>query len=102
MYKYLYILLLVSFSLACGASANLIQEFPEPTEEVNTVVEMVVIAEEGLNIRVCPGINCLELDEDLKNGEVVTCDKFQAPMNGDGLWCHHERGWSNARWLLVK
>jgi hypothetical protein len=44
----------------------------------------------------------MELDEDLHPGEIVTCTVFSAPMDGDGLWCLHDRGWSNARWMEAK
>ena len=111
MRKYLYITLLVLPLLACGVSSTLPNhsdpkvsaDVKAPSQEVeDTSIEMIVTADEGLNIRVCPGVNCMELDEDLRPGEVVTCTEFSAPMNGDsGLWCLHSRGWSNARYMEV-
>lgn len=107
MRKFLFISALVLSALACGVSSQLpeVDAIPTSHEAVPTStpesVRMIVTADEGLNIRVCPNVDCMELEGDLLSGEIVTCDKFQAPMNGDGLWCRHERGWSNARWMEV-
>ena len=34
----------------------------------------------------------------LHDGEIVTCTEFL--VVGDGLWCKHQYGWSNARWMV--
>ena len=100
--KHLFVILALA-SLACGMqtqagefTANkVIYVNTHPTTEVSTVV-MTVIADEGLNIRAEHSENSQDIG-DLFPGDVVTC--YQLVTVGDSIWCHHERGWSNARWL---
>ena len=65
-------------------------------DEVSTEVKMAVIADEGLNIRAEHSEESADIG-DLFPGDVVTCRELVTV--GDSIWCHHERGWSNARWL---
>ena len=100
--KHLFVILALA-SLACGMqtqagkfTANkVIYVNTHPTTEVSTVV-MTVIADEGLNIRAEHSENSQDVG-DLFPGDVVTC--YQLVTVGDSIWCRHERGWSNARWL---
>ena len=108
----LLLICLAMLSLSCGVASTTqitpkmsidapqIQEESTSDEAESTSVVMIVTADE-LNVRVCPGINCMALEKSLSAGDIVTCDKFSAPMAGDGLWCHHEAGWSNARYMEV-
>ena len=97
--KHLFFLALAS--LACMATPQV--EFTaskyvdtQIKNEVSTEVKMTVIADEGLNIRAEHSENSQDIG-DLFPGDVVTC--YQLVTVGDSIWCHHERGWSNARWL---
>lgn len=67
-------------------------------DEISTVV-MTVIADEGLNIRAEHSEESADIG-DLFPGDVVTCRELVTV--GDSIWCHHERGWSNARWLEAR
>jgi len=97
--KYLYISILV-LSLACGASGNFISPrlsaAPVPVVS-DTTVQMVVTGD--LNIRTGAGetFPLVDKKETLHAGDVVTCYQFE--VKGDSIWCRHERGWSNCRWL---
>jgi len=103
MAKYLYISLLVLSALACGQMVTLplsqIGVAPQfPTTD--TAVEMVVSGD--WNIRIEPGERNPLVDGKavLSDGDIVTCIEFVAV--GDGLWCRHERGWTNARGMTAK
>ena len=97
--KHLFFLAIAS--LACMATPQV--EFTaskyvdtQIKNEVSTEVKMTVIADEGLNIRAEHSENSQDIG-DLFPGDVVTC--YQLVTVGDSIWCRHERGWSNARWL---
>lgn len=102
MKKLLYISALISVALACGTMPALpntvfpsLSAAPVPSGEVETV-EMVVTGD--LHIRVEPGN--LQTCADpcyLHPGDAVTC--YEYLTIGDSVWCRHERGWSNIRWL---
>ena len=100
--KYLFVILAIA-SLACVATPQV--EFAaskldaQIEDEVSTEVKMTVIADEGLNIRAEHSENSQDIG-DLFPGDVVTCRELVTV--GDSIWCHHERGWSNARWLEAK
>lgn len=104
--KHLFVILAIA-SLACMATPQV--EFTaskyvdtQIKNEVSTEVKMTVVADEGLNIRTAPGENNPVVDGPhiLRPGDVVTCTEMKTGGNlGDSIWCHHERGWSNARWL---
>jgi len=101
---YRYISILVLSMLACGGlaelpGASLPPASPLPTPPVYAV-EMVITGD--LNIRVAPGEKNLLVEGKnvLHAGDVVICFEFYTGADvGDGLWCRHERGWSNARWM---
>lgn len=105
----LYIIPLMLVSLACGVSTQLPQKakndtalMPETSTPVNSV-EMVVTGD--LYIRAMPGEKQPLVDGKhiLHTGDVVTCYTMYTGADvGDGLWCLHELGWSNARWLEVR
>lgn len=65
--------------------------------DVNTV-EMVVTG--SLNIRADHSENSADIG-DLFEGQIVTCE---LPMTvvAESIWCKHEFGWSNTRWLEAK
>lgn len=95
-------LILALTSLACGATAQLPPK-AEPAPVVSTEVssiEMVVIADTGLNIRAEHSENSQDIG-DLFPGDVVACE-LPFTIKGDSVWCKHERGWSNTRWLEAK
>ena len=107
MYKLLFWLFLFTLpSLACGmqtipAEVRTDSEVKftdtQPTAEESMDVNMVATGD--LWIRPTAGDLGRALGE-LHNGEVVTCTEFA--VVGDSIWCKHERGWSNARWLEAK
>ena len=107
MRKFLYVVLLISSSLACGIAVPQgksdvftdTHSLPEVSTEVNSVV-MVVVADEGLNIRADHSEESEDIG-DLFPGDIVTCE-LPFMVIGDSVWCKHERGWSNARWLEAK
>lgn len=89
-------------TLACGMQAPAeVQtasevEFTDthPTAEESMDVKMIVTGD--LWIRPTAGDLGRALGE-LHKGDVITCVEFS--VVGDSIWCRHERGWSNARWL---
>ena len=97
--KHLFVILAIA-SLACMATPQV--EFTaskldtQIKNEVSTEVKMTVVADEGLNIRAEHTEESADIG-DLFPGDVVTCRELVTV--GDSIWCHHERGWSNARWL---
>ena len=98
--KYLFVILAIA-SLACVATpqasaSKAVYADTQIEDEVSTEVKMTVIADEGLNIRAEHSENSQDIG-DLFPGDVVTC--YQLVTVGDSIWCRHERGWSNARWL---
>lgn len=95
-------LMFICGSLACVAQSQTIFPSHNPALAPSEfAVKMVVVVDEGLNIRVAPGERSPLVDgkSTLYDGDLVTCYQFR--IIGDGLWCKHERGWSNARWLHV-
>ncbi len=99
--KYLFVILAIA-SLACVATPQVeftaskaVYADTQIEDEISTVV-MTVIADEGLNIRAEHSEESADIG-DLFPGDVVTCRELVTV--GDSIWCHHERGWSNARWL---
>ena len=106
--KHLFVILAIA-SLACVATpqasaSKAVYADTQIEGEISTVV-MTVIADEGLNIRVAPGESNPVIDGPhiLRPGDVVTCTEMKTGGKlGDSIWCHHERGWSNARWLEAR
>lgn len=103
--KHLFVILAIA-SLACMATPQIeftaskaVYADTQIEDEVSTEVKMTVIADEGLNIRAEHTEESADIG-DLFPGDVVTC--YQLVTVGDSIWCHHERGWSNARWLEAK
>jgi len=100
--KYLFVILAIA-SLACVATpqasaSKAVYADTQIEGEISTVV-MTVIADEGLNIRAEHSEESADIG-DLFPGDVVTCRELVTV--GDSTWCHHERGWSNARWLEAR
>ena len=97
---YLYIAVLMLVSLACGVQGQKLKVYqPMPTETAEaTEVEMMVTGD--LYIRTAAGERSPLIDgkNTLHDGDIVTCSEFVT--FGDGLWCKHEKGWSNARWMV--
>ena len=97
---YLHIAILMLVSLACGVQGQKLkvyQSMPTETAEA-TEVEMMVTGD--LYIRTAAGEKSPLIDgkNTLHEGDFVTCSEFVT--FGDGLWCKHEKGWSNARWMV--
>lgn len=88
--------LLVLASLACTAQAAGNQA--PPVSVISTVdtssVKMVVTGD--LWVRPAPGDLGRALGE-LHTGELVQCVEFT--VSGDTVWCRHEAGWSNVKYL---
>ena len=65
-----------------------------------TSVEMIVDVDEGLYIRTGAGETFPLVDGEnvLHDGEVVSCYVFE--VKGESIWCKHEKGYSNARWMV--
>ena len=102
--KYLFVILAIA-SLACVATPQVeftaskaVYADTQIEDEISTVL-MTVIADEGLNIRAEHSEESADIG-DLFPGDVVTCRELVTV--GDSIWCHHERGWSNARWLEAR
>jgi len=94
----LYISVLM-LSLACGISSagtSLVNSTSQPTEKA----EVVMVVTGDLYIRTAAGERSPLIDgkNTLHDGDIVTCSEFVT--FGDGLWCKHEKGWSNARWMV--
>ena len=70
-------------------------------QQLHSHLEMVVVAEEGLNVRAMPSEPAPYTRNALEFGEVVTVDdRKEVEVKGVvSNWCHHEWGWSNCRWL---
>lgn len=102
------LIILALASLACGATLPAQNNPKEYTATVNSVpdsatVRMVVSGD--WYIRTAPGEHNPRIDGDyiLHSGDVVICTSFYTGEDvGDGLWCHHERGWSNARGMKAE
>lgn len=96
------ITLLLLASLACGTlpsvKSTLPSHFPAPAPSMYAVR---MVATGDLHIRVEPGNlrTCAEPCY-LRPGDVVTCYEYR--IVGDGIWCRHDKGWSNTRWLVVE
>ena len=103
--RYLLIPLILA-SLACGVNTQLpySQNTPEVLSPTKSVIlptvsanaEMVVTAE-TLRIRDGAGEEFSAVGE-LNYGQIVTCLALEAAKDG-GLWCRHELGWSNIRYM---
>ena len=95
---YLYIAILMLVSLACGVQGQKLKVYQSmPTAEA-TEVEMMVTGD--LYIRTAAGERSPLIDgkNTLHEGDFVKCERFVT--FGDGLWCKHQYGWSNARWMV--
>jgi len=99
---YRYISILVLSMLACGGLAELPGASLPPASPLPTPPVPVMVVTGDLNIRVAPGEKnpLVEGKNVLHAGDVVTCFEFY--VIGEGLWCRHERGWSNVRWMQAK
>lgn len=97
MKKIIPVFVLIS-ALACLTPSALQVVFPahEPAP-VPPVTVMVVTGD--LNVRTGAGETFPLVDKKLvlHAGDVVVCRQFE--VKGDSIWCKHEWGWSNARWL---
>ena len=103
---YLYIAALMLSALACGVNTQLPYEQIEPEvlaptksvilPTVSASAEMVVTAE-TLRIRNGAGEEFSAVGL-LQNGQIVTCLALETAKDG-GLWCKHELGWSNIRYM---
>ncbi len=96
---------LVLASIACGVNTSLPQNTPEVLSPTKSVIlptvsanaEMVVTAE-TLQIRTGAGETFPALKVYLSQNEIVTCSDIEPAADG-GLWCKHEKGYSNIRYM---
>lgn len=91
--------------LACGLTPKgdftARNEVTTPTQEGSTFVKMVVVdAPEGLRVRSEAG-DLSTYNRILHNGDIVTCE-LPFEVVGDSIWCKHQYGWSNVRYLEAK
>ena len=105
MRKFLYIAALVSVSLACGVNTQLpySQNTPEVLPQVqitntHAAPEMsMIVTAETLQIRTGAGETFPAVGY-LSRFEIVTCSAIEPALDG-GLWCKHELGYSNTRYM---
>ena len=105
----LYIAALVSVSLACGVNTSLpySQNTPEVLPQVqitntHAAPEMsMIVTAETLQIRTGAGETFPALKVYLSQNEIVTCSDIEPALDG-GLWCKHEKGYSNIRYMVQK
>lgn len=101
-------LVLLLACLACGVQSTIPAPPPlqitststqteQPVDIQSQPVEMVVIASDFLNIRDIPSEHGSDIG-DLKSGEVVFVTERKILADGS-MWCLHELGWSNCRYL---
>jgi len=93
---------MLRLELACGMQSNLPALATQTATETSvkptaTETVTVFVAIGDLNIRTLPGENYPDIG-DVHKGETVYCTGFSVVEDG-GIWCEHERGWSNVRWL---
>ena len=88
--------------IACGIStpqaskADLaVYNGTQPTAEAD--VKMVVVAEEGVNVREYPSDNAPYARNALKTGDVVTVSLVE--VIGDVNWCKNQYGWSVCKYF---
>lgn len=94
----LYLALLVAASLACGQSVK--SEVTMHTNKATATLEnhrSFVVTADALNVRECAGEGCDPVGL-LSRGDTVICTEWAVAKDG-GLWCKHELGWSNTKWL---
>lgn len=101
----LYISALMLFMFACGMQApkgDFTRALYVGTQaEASTPVPSVEMVVTGsLNIRADHTEESADIG-DLFYGDIVTC-KLPFTVVGESIWCLHERGWSNVRWLEVR
>lgn len=95
---------LVIASLACGVNTSLpySQNMPEvvtvylsPTSE--PILNQYIVTAETLQYRDGAGEEFTALGY-LSQNEIVTCSDIEPALDG-GLWCKHEKGYSNIRYM---
>ena len=94
----LYIAALMLVQFACGVQAQGDFTSQKPVTVISTVdtSDVPMIATGDLWVRPEPGDLGRALGE-LHKGELVQCVEFS--VLGDAVWCKHDRGWSNTKWL---
>lgn len=101
----LFIAALMLSALACGVNTQLpySQNTPEVLPQVvstntHSAPEMsMIVTAETLRIRTGAG-ESFPLLGYLENGQIVTCEAIEPALDG-GLWCKHELGYSNTRYM---
>lgn len=103
------ITLLMSVSLACGVATlpenNVVDANPTSQVVVFTPTQIepemsMIVTAETLRIRTGAGEEFSAVGE-LQNGQIVTCSDTKPAKDG-GMWCKHELGWSNIRYMVQK
>lgn len=100
MRKILPISILVLSALACGVSSKLKvypQRDPAPTPP-EYAVQMIVSGTWNIRTKAGETNPLVDGKNTLHDGEIITCTEFL--VVGEGLWCHHERGWTNTKGMI--
>ena len=98
------ILILLMLSLACSNTATMAQPVtaPAPSPKLDTVVELIVIAEIGVQVRTGCGIEYPTTGIILTHGKTVTATDAAVVLPDMSLWQPIEQGCVNAAFVAVK
>jgi len=95
------VLVLIILSLACSNTATMAQPVtaPAPSPKLDTVVELIVTAEIGVQVRTGCGIEYPTTGIILVNGETVTATGPAVVLPDMSLWQPIEQGCVNAAFV---
>lgn len=98
------LLILITLSLACSNTTTMAQPVtaPAPSPKLDTVVELIVTAEIGVQVRTGCGIEYPTTGIILTHGETVTATGAAVVLPDMSLWQPIEQGCVNAAYLAVK
>ena len=96
------LLILISLSLACTNTATLAQPVPtvgNPSPKLDGNVELIVIAEIGVQVRKACGVNNPTTGKILTNGKTVMSDGKEQELPDGSFWQPIEGGCVNSDYL---
>lgn len=98
------VLILLILSLACSNTTTMAQPVtaPDPSPKLDTVVQYVVTAEIGVQVRTGCGVNFQTTGIILTHGETVTATGAAVVLPDMSLWQPIEQGCVNAVYLAAK
>lgn len=98
------ILVLTILSLACSNTTTMALPVtaPIPSPKLDTVVELIVIAEIGVQVRTGCGVNFPTTGTILTHGETVTATGAAVSLPDMSLWQPIKQGCVNAAFVAVK